>query len=81
MFSEIFYKRLIEKNFHERKLKPCYNQLWENSLLAKMVATKSHKAILAKWLSVRLRTKWLWVRISLQLLGCFEEVVPGLSDN
>ena len=25
-------------------------------------------ASLAKWLSVRLRTKWLWVRIPLQLL-------------
>ena len=24
--------------------------------------------ILAKWLSVRLRTKWLWVRIPLQSL-------------
>ena len=25
---------------------------------------------LAKWLSVRLRTKWLWVRIPLQSLIC-----------
>ena len=28
----------------------------------------NHLASLAKWLSVRLRTKWLWVRVQLQSL-------------
>ena len=32
------------------------------------LATFNHLASLAKWLSVRLRTTWLWVRISLQSL-------------
>ena len=29
---------------------------------------KNRKVSLAKWLSVRLRTKWLWVRVQLQSL-------------
>ena len=30
-----------------------------------MLLSVSHKASLAKWLSVRLRIKWLWVRVPL----------------
>ena len=32
-------------------------------------ATLNHLASLAKWLSVRLRTKWLWVRVRLHSLN------------
>ena len=31
-----------------------------------MVQERSYMASLAKWLSVRLRTKWFWVRVQLQ---------------
>ena len=31
-------------------------------------AQAAEKATLAKWLSVRLRNKWLWVRVQLQSL-------------
>ena len=31
-------------------------------------AQAAQKATLAKWLSVRLRNKWLWVRVQLQSL-------------
>ena len=48
----------------------------------------NHLASLAKWLSVRLRTKWLWVRVLLQSLEnvCLEnskeEVILGITiDN
>ena len=33
-----------------------------------MRTTKTSIESLAKWLSVRLRTKWLWVRVPLQSL-------------
>ena len=41
---------------------------------------------LAKWLSVPLRTKWLWVRITLlslklQYRGCFDQGVPWHSGK
>ena len=35
----------------------------------------NHMASLAKWLSVRLQTKWLWVGASLQLKHCFSAVI------
>ena len=31
-------------------------------------------SILAKWLTVRLRTKWFWVRVQLQSLNLFQLV-------
>ena len=43
---------------------------------------------LAKWLSVRLRTKWFWVRVQLQLFSKIEKihhrtlkVVYGIDDS
>ena len=43
-----------------------FRQVWSvNSL--------NHLASLAKWLSVRLRTKWFWVRVQLQSL-IFESI-------
>ena len=38
----------------------------------------NHLASLAKWLSVRLRIKWLWVRMPLQSPGMF--VIPHISS-
>ena len=38
----------------------------QNHLVLKR--TLNHLASLAKWLSVRLRTKWFWVRVQLQSL-------------
>ena len=36
-------------------------------VLVKVIRTQlNHLASLAKWLSVRLRTKWFWVRVQLQ---------------
>ena len=34
----------------------------------KVVSKFKKKASLAKWLSVRLRSKWFWVRVQLQSL-------------
>ena len=39
----------------------------------------NHLASLAKWLSVRLRTKWLWVRVPLQIMKRLNE--SGLKRN
>ena len=36
-----------------------------NQLVGKLTTQLNHLAILVKWLSVRLQTKWLWVRIKL----------------
>ena len=38
------------------------------------------KASLAKWLSVRLRTKWLWIRIRLLSLKT-SDMAPALSKE
>ena len=38
-----------------------------------------HLASLAKWLSVRLRTKWLWVRFPLQSLN--DDFVADFVDS
>ena len=46
-------------------------------MLASWWVTKLLKASLAKWLSVRLRSKWLWVRILL-LLSLNPFHAPGL---
>ena len=35
------------------------------------------KASLTKWLSVRLRTKWLWVRVPLQSLKRVQALISG----
>ena len=40
-----------------------------------MMKQKGLKASLAKWLSVRLRTKWFWVRVQL------ESLQKGLIDK
>ena len=34
-----------------------------------------YKVTLAKWLSARLRTKWLWVRVPLQSLNTPEVIL------
>ena len=38
----------------------------------------NHLASLPKWLSVRLRTKWLWAQVMLHSVNrtCFEQGVP-----
>ena len=42
-------------------------------------------ASLAKWLSVRLRTKWLWVRVPLQslqkIINNFEKETRSINNN
>ena len=46
---------------------PCSKQAPYLSLSdSNEIRTHNHLAKLVEWLSVRLRTKWLWVRISLQ---------------
>ena len=35
---------------------------------------------LAKWLSVRLRSKWLWVRVPMQSLNSYEVERSGLFE-
>ena len=40
----------------------------------------NHLPSLTKWLSVRIPTKWLWVRISLQVVGIFK-IALRLSDR
>ena len=60
------------------------------SLSRKRFKVNPHSS-LAKWLSVCLRTKWLWVRVMLQLnlqfhlnfrfRACFEQGVPWDSGN
>ena len=62
---------LESRNFHILRLLQArssltFRQVWSvNSL--------NHFASLAKWLSVRLRTKWFWVRVQLQSL-IFESI-------
>ena len=45
-------------------LSDCNSTRTQNHLVCKR--TLNHLAKLAKWLSVRLRTKWFWVRVELQ---------------
>ena len=58
-----------------------------DALCKKVLTTQfNHLDSLAKWLSVRLPTKWLWVRIQLQRLNfkfraCFEQGVAWHSGN
>ena len=47
-------------------LSDCNWSRTRNNLVRKR--TLNHLAKLAKWLSVRLATKWLWVRVQLQSL-------------
>ena len=51
----------------KRPLSDCNGTRTHNHLVRKR--TLKHLAKLAKWLSVRLRTKWLWVRVPLQSLN------------
>ena len=44
-----------------------YNEIWTRSHLT-CQRTFNHLANLAKWLSLPLQTKWLWVRVPLQSL-------------
>ena len=41
------------------------NSMLEAGTISEVQVTATSLARLAKWLSVRLQTKWLWVRISL----------------
>ena len=41
----------------------------------------NHLTNLAKWLSVHLRMKWLWVRVTLQSLTCSEQGAPWHLHN
>ena len=46
------------------------NNIQSNAPYRQVLTTQlNHLACLTKWLSVHLRTKWLWVRVPLQSLG------------
>ena len=56
----------IESGFtlkHVRDMTITYSQIYRTD---KYLQQLNHLSSLAKWLSVRLRTKWLWVRVLLQ---------------
>ena len=90
--------KLINLTLYNNSSAQTVNNIFESSMwnssdiqldaLCKKVLTTqfNHLASLAKWLSVRLRTKWLWVRIQLQHLNfkfraCFEQGVAWHSGN
>ena len=70
------------------------NKIQSNALYIEVLTTQfNHLASLTKWLSFRLQTKWLWVRMSLQSLkfkilnffraksSCFKQRGPWHSGN
>ena len=63
-------KELLAQNRrHIWSLSDCNGNRTQNHLVRKQTLNHLAKlASLAKWLSVRLRTNWLWIRVSLQSL-------------
>ena len=64
-YSCLNVKKLLARNRCEIwRLSDCNLTRTHNHLVGKR--TLNHLAKMAKWLSVRLQTKWLWVRVKLQ---------------
>ena len=53
---------LITRTWHDKNIQSNAPYRWV------LITQLNHLANLAKWLSVRLRTKWWWVRVPLQSL-------------
>ena len=63
------FSKFSVKSLNGYFITTCFHCNWtrsQNHLVLKR--TLNHLAKLAKWLSVRLRTKWFWVRVQLQSL-------------
>ena len=63
----------IEEKYHD-KAQYCY-------IDTVLTTQLNHLASLAKWLSVRLRTKWLWVQVPLQSLDTDMSIVHTKTDH
>ena len=63
-YSCLNVKELLARNNHDIWNLSDINGIWTHNHLVRK-RTLNHLAKLVKWLSVRLRTNWLWVRISL----------------
>ena len=67
LYSCLNVKELVARNRRDIcSLSDCNGTRTHNHLVRKR--TLNHLASLAKWLSVRLGTKWLWVLVSLHSL-------------
>ena len=73
---------LLETGAKSEVLSDCNGTRTHNHLIRKR--TLNHLAKLAKWLIVRLRIKWLWVRVPLQSpkkIGTIEYVAKYQSKK
>ena len=74
-FCEISWRLKAAKYFRKKIHLKCMTGFWilcnwtrtQNHLVLKR--TLNHLAKVAKWLSVRLKTKWFWFRVQLQSLN------------
>ena len=70
LYSCLNVKEVLTRSRHEiLSLSDCSWTRTQNHLVRKR--TLNHLASLAKWLSVRLQTKWFWVRVQLQSIKCY----------
>ena len=79
LYSYLNVKELLARSRLEiwLRLRDCNWIRTQNHLIRKRT-----KASLAKWLSVRLRTKWSWFRVKMQPLSfqVFHQLVPWVSQ-